>query len=157
MNEDMISNHNSVVKSSDFVYMLGDIGLGASKDLSNILRRLKGRKFLIAGNHDRRYREKSEILEHFEWIKDYHELYVKDGETNQMIVLGHYAHLVWNGCHRNSWNLHGHSHGNLVYDPHARRMDVGVDPNGYYPVSYEQAKGYMSNKTFKPLDHHRSK
>lgn len=53
MNEALISNWNSVVKEKHLVYVLGDFALGTPTEISNILSRLNGKKYLILGNHDR--------------------------------------------------------------------------------------------------------
>ncbi len=34
------------------------------------------------------------------------------------------------------------------------RLDVGVDPRGMRPVSYDDVKAIMTKKVFKPVDHH---
>jgi calcineurin-like phosphoesterase family protein len=50
--------------------------------------------------------------------------------------------------------LHGHCHGNLSYPFVGRIMDAGVDPRGYFPISYEQVKAHMSKIKPIALDHH---
>ena len=62
---------------------------------------------------------------------------------------------VWNTSHYGTWHLYGHSHDNLVDDPHAYSMDVGVDANNYKPLNIEDIGRHMENKVFKPVDHHR--
>ena len=47
MNSIIISNWNSVVKESDMVYILGDIGT------TNAIKLLSGTKYLVRGNHDK--------------------------------------------------------------------------------------------------------
>ena len=51
MNEDMIGKWNRKVTNSDTVYILGDMFF-RSKDPEAILGRLRGKKYLIIGNHD---------------------------------------------------------------------------------------------------------
>lgn len=51
MNSALIDNWNSVVNPGDQIYHLGDFSLGI-KSL-NIVSKLNGRKFLVAGNHDK--------------------------------------------------------------------------------------------------------
>lgn len=51
MNEDIIKNHNTLVKDNDTVYHLGDFCLG-EKYVKEHLARLNGKHILIAGNHD---------------------------------------------------------------------------------------------------------
>ena len=49
--------------------------------------------------------------------------------------LCHYPFKSWNGQHRRSINLHGHSHGKLK--PVPRQFDVGVDVRGYRPIALD--------------------
>lgn len=52
MNETIISNWNSVVKSTDTVYVLGDLSMGQIENAIPLIKRLKGKIILIRGNHD---------------------------------------------------------------------------------------------------------
>lgn len=54
MNDYIIKKWNSVVKSEDIVYHLGDVGFGTIDELKNLLNKLNGTKILIMGNHDAR-------------------------------------------------------------------------------------------------------
>ncbi len=56
MNATMIENYNIVVGKHDICYWLGDVMYGATKEkVRDILSKLRGRKFLIMGNHDRNH------------------------------------------------------------------------------------------------------
>jgi calcineurin-like phosphoesterase family protein len=151
MDETLIKNHNSVVKPDDKVYHIGDVAF--RKDLG-LLSRLNGTQYLIFGNHDY---DRAQLSKYFFMMHDYLEIKVADPEAHhgkQHIVLFHYSMRVWNKSHHGSWQLYGHSHGTLYDDPNLLSMDVGVDPRGYFPISYEQVKAHMKTKTFKPTDHH---
>ena len=52
MNETIIANWNSVVGPDDIIFHLGDFCLGDSAEWINVLNRLNGKIYLIAGNHD---------------------------------------------------------------------------------------------------------
>ena len=52
MNDAIIKNWNSIIKDDDIVIHLGDVGLGDSAKLKQIIPSLKGHKILIKGNHD---------------------------------------------------------------------------------------------------------
>ncbi|MGB1241923.1 MAG: metallophosphoesterase [Chitinophagales bacterium] len=150
MNEEMIKRWNEKVSPEDEVYHLGDVGLCSVGKLRKILNRLNGKIYLIKGNH-----EKSAEACHarFEWVKDYHELVVKDEEHErgeQLIVLFHYAMRVWNVSHWGAYHLYGHSHGALPDDPTMRSFDIGVDCHDFYPLSYEEVKAIMKTKTWTP-------
>jgi len=150
MNEMMIKNWNDVVRPGDLVYHLGDFAFTTLEKATEIARRLNGQKYLVFGNHDKRLRKERDFLAQWVWAKDFAEIKVGD----QKIVLCHYAMLVWNQSHRGAWNLHGHSHGNLPVDKHALRIDVGVDCWDYEPVSYDEIADVMSEREFRPVDHH---
>lgn len=53
MDETLIRNWNQRVKTNDTVYVLGDLMFRNQKPPEEYLDRLKGRKHLITGNHDR--------------------------------------------------------------------------------------------------------
>lgn len=150
MDEMMIANWNSLVKPGDTVYHLGDFSFHGLEKTVKIAKRLMGQKFLIFGNHDKRSRKEKEFTSRWVWCRDIEGITV----DAQRIVLCHYAMLTWNQSHRGAWMLHGHSHGSLPNDPHALRLDVGVDPMGYWPVGFETVRGIMSKKEFVPIDHH---
>jgi calcineurin-like phosphoesterase family protein len=52
MNEYMIEKWNSVVKSGDKVYHLGDVSWKYGEEFASIMARLNGQKQLFVGNHD---------------------------------------------------------------------------------------------------------
>lgn len=150
MDEVLIQRWNEKVSPEDEVYHLGDVGLNSSGKLREILERLNGKIYLINGNH-----EKSAQACHsrFEWIKDYHELVVKDKEFErgeQLIVLFHYSMREWNASHWGTYHLYGHSHGSLADDPNSLSFDIGVDCHNFYPLSYEEVKAIMKTKSWKP-------
>lgn len=78
----------------------------------------------------------------FEAVLDYLEL--KPGVCHgTRMVLSHYPMLSWNGKRRGSIQLHGHIHADRAYNERNRRRgilryDVGVDANGYAPVSRDE-------------------
>ncbi len=54
MNQVLINNWNSIVKSNDDkVFILGDLSLGNKDQIKLIIDQLNGYKILIFGNHDR--------------------------------------------------------------------------------------------------------
>ena len=147
MDEAMINNHNSVVQSDDFVYILGDV---AFKNPANYIRRLNGHKFIIRGNHDKYIEECKSLVG---WIRYFQQITVE----GQKIVLMHYAMRVWPSSHHGAYQLYGHSHGTLEDDPNALSIDVGVDCHNFFPISFKQVQAKMANKNFKPVDHHNAK
>ena len=72
----------------------------------------------------------------FQWVKDYHELVW----NNQKFVLFHYPIEEWADFYKGAIHLHGHQHNMPAYNRQQveaglRRFDVGVDANGFKPVS----------------------
>lgn len=149
MNETLINNWNSKIKSDDVVYHLGDVGFATAELLKPILRRLNGKIYLCRGNH-----EKAALTDgnnsRFEAVWDTRMIYV----NGQQIWLSHYAHRVWDRSHDGAWHLYGHSHGSLPDDPESLSFDIGVDCHNYFPLEFEEVAAIMSQKTYKPVDHH---
>lgn len=160
MNEALIARWNKVVGHDDTIYHLGDFSMKiGDEEIRNIVRRLNGHKVLILGNHDERtIARKSSAFKGVdknlfaEIHPGVHEIWV----GKQKIVLCHYSMEVWNGSHRGSYHLYGHSHGTLPERDDRRSFDVGVDPNGYFPVSYDEVVERMNAKNWKSIDHHGS-
>ncbi len=149
MNKSIIDNWNSVVQHGDDVYIVGDVSFSSLEETVAMLRSLKGRKYLVAGNHDARLRKKQEFIECFTWVKDLHEMVVPDPDapaSNQHIVLCHFPLLSWNRSRYGAWMIHGHTHGVLQDKPWIKRYDCGVDPNGFVPVRYEQLKSVFAGR-----------
>lgn len=148
MDHALITNWNSRVGPKDRVYHLGDVSFHKPDESRKIVSLLNGEIHLISGNHDgpllRRCPDLFESVKQFSEIKTF----------GQRITLCHYALKVWSRSHYGAWSLYGHSHGNLEDDPHALSMDVGVDPNGLAPVSFDEVRERMERKVFRAVDHH---
>lgn len=114
MNEVMVEKWNKKVHAHDEVVILGDFSLGSGEETNRILRRLKGKLFLIRGNHDERYlKDKAFDASRFQWVKDYAEIH----DNKRKIVLSHYPIFCYNGQFRRNaedmpltYMLHGHIH-----------------------------------------------
>lgn len=141
MNKTMIVNHNSVVKSDDTIYMLGDVALGHPKHLKPILERLNGHKILIIGSHDKTTLQYKKYFDHISSRMDI-------TINGHHIALCHYCMRTWSRSHWNSYMLYGHSHGTL--DPIGKSWDVGVDKNNFTPLSLEQIIKIMKNRPDNP-------
>lgn len=152
MREKLISNHNEVVKPGDRVFHVGDMFWRTliNKEALDIRYRLNGQHFYIFGNHDEVFHRSEQVRSSFIWCKERFNLNIK-GYPN--IVLDHYAGRTWLGSHRGSWQLYGHSHGELHefkqgehHDDSNFQLDVGVDCWNYYPVNLDQIKEKMISK-----------
>lgn len=113
MNEYMIEKWNAKVNKNDEVIILGDFSWGNARQTQEVLDRLKGRLYMIKGNHDRFLSDKKYSWDRFIWIKDYAEL--KDNKRK--VILSHYPIACYNGQYRRdetgqpkTFMLHGHIH-----------------------------------------------
>lgn len=129
MTEALIEAHNSVVERSTNVIFLGDFAVGRdSRAIQKIFDKLKGRKHLIIGNHDRN------DVQRLRWSSDpSHRKTIQDGPFK--IYLDHMPIHSWPGMyHRPNpvYHFHGHTHGRLP--SRGRMIDVGVDSWDFAPI-----------------------
>lgn len=140
MDAALINNWNARVQPNDTIYHLGDFTFKASKPIEYYRERLNGKIHLVRGNHDSMTPGLLESL--FESVDDLINIKI-DGQN---IVLCHYAMRTWKRSHNGAWQLFGHSHGELQDDPTQLSMDVGVDCNNFFPVSFEEIREIMAVK-----------
>jgi calcineurin-like phosphoesterase family protein len=130
MNEALVERWNETVGPDDTVWHLGDFAIRQRPPVvADLLARLNGFKYLVAGNNDP---PATRELEGWESVQPYHELKA-DGIS---LVLCHYPFRSWRNMGRGGVNLHGHSHGRLK--PLPRQFDVGVDVWGFRPVTLSE-------------------
>lgn len=155
MDEWLIEQWNLVVPPHGIVFHLGDVSFRNSTQTGKILERLNGEVHLVPGNHDKGH---TNVVQDWGWTVEPQYLEIDVG--GQRIVMCHYAFRSWNKMHYGSWNLHGHSHGNLEQS-NGKQLDVGVDSQAIStllrPVSYVEVALWMSHTQFVPVDHHTQK
>jgi calcineurin-like phosphoesterase family protein len=130
MDAALVARWNATVGEGDEVWHLGDFARTA-KAAAALLPELNGAKHLVTGNND-----PPGVLQ-LGWASV--APYVETEVEGVRLVLCHYPFRSWNGQHRGSLNLHGHSHGRLK--PLPRQFDVGVDVRDYRPVRLEALTG----------------
>lgn len=141
MNEAIVAGWNSVVKSNDTVYILGDILMSKDADACRgFMERLSGRKILVQGNHD--YFVKDYFARSFNFFEEV-TMYKEINYDKHRFVLMHYPIMDWNHMYHGSYMLHGHLHNQAIYNHKnktegLRRYDVGVDANNFMPVSVDK-------------------
>lgn len=130
MNETLIKNYNNVIGKQDICYWLGDIMYGATKDkVANLLRQLRGRKYLIMGNHDRGHSETWWISCGFDKVFS-HPIY----DAENYIMLSHEP-LPEFGNLSPIANIHGHIHiQDYDFKNHNNCINVCVEKTDYRPV-----------------------
>ena len=112
MHQHFLREWNSEITNGDTVYILGDMSLrGRNDKLIALVAQLKGKKVLIKGNHDdlSDYRYKQLFHE----IYDYKEISDCFGGKAYKLVLSHYPILFWNGQHKGTILLYGHTHSSI--------------------------------------------
>lgn len=143
MNEELIARWNAAVHRDDIVFHLGDFCFGKPEQWHYILDRLKGRIYLVLGNHDAGHIN-DEVASRFEGVAFQMRLNV----NGQKIYLNHFPFLSYSGDIHGTWQLFGHIHSSLdnyniisqqrLAVLHPNQYDVGVDNNNFTPVSYRQ-------------------
>jgi calcineurin-like phosphoesterase family protein len=129
MEATIIGNHNSIVGVRDTVYILGDFCFAGRAVSQRYLDSLNGKIHLVTGNHDKSAKKAS-----FASVSDIKVVHI-DGKR---LMLCHYPMRSWSAKQQGSGHLHGHSHG--MMEPLGRSMDVGVDAQGFYPISWPDVK-----------------
>jgi len=143
MDRAILQNLEESLRPKDVLYFLGDLTFKEKiaheffKKFSDIEVEIH----FIVGNHD----SKSVIKIAQEYCAFVG--YLKNIKIEgQHITLCHYAMLLWDKSHFNSWQLFGHSHGRLSLTGLGKQYDVGVDNNGFYPVSFDRLLGIMKER-----------
>ena len=114
MDQYMIRQWNSRVRHGDEVVILGDLCMSKkAKEAEDIIRQLKGKKYLIIGNHDYYLGDKEFDRSLFKWIEPYNEL----NDDRRKIILSHYPVFCYDGQYRRNgdgvpktYMLYGHVH-----------------------------------------------
>lgn len=170
----MVAKWNSVVKPEDEVYCLGDFSL-AFRGVEVYSFRINGTRYLVPGNHDfcHSYHQKSRKLDNREkWVqkyKDYGWNVLPEQTTLNLEGIG-----IVNLCHHpysddNSHDTSGYEDKYAKWRPaddgkvllcghihekwHTKKssegtlmVNVGVDVNGFFPVSEQQLVRTINEK-----------
>lgn len=93
------------IPEEDTLIHLGDICIGNDLEVHEFFELIKCKKILVRGNHDKKSAQ---------WYTEHGWDFVCDGL--EMIFHGHYLHFTHRParpCGNNTFNIHGHTHGNL--------------------------------------------
>ena len=150
MDEVFIKNWNSVVTDNDDVYILGDFCYRNDKSAEWYLRKLKGRKHLVIGNHDGELLKNPQAMAQFETVDKMQ--HITDGDKH--ICLCHFPIAEWNGFHKGHWHIYGHIHGRLddtyyFMRNRERALNAAACINNYTPVSLNEL--IRNNQNFKEM------
>lgn len=151
MDNTLIRNWCKIVKDDDTIIHLGDVGW--TDESIDYMRKLPGKKLLIAGNHDHSRVIKKYVRDGVELLPPIHEVEL----PTHRFVLSHYPIEDWNKRYRGSIHLHCHTHSpnlrnasiprvsdssltlpnNYPAELKCNRFCVGVDSTGFAPISIE--------------------
>lgn len=138
MHEYMIKQWNSVVGKNDYVYHLGDVTFQYHKGFNELMSQLNGAKRLVVGNHDKiwnpnlmRWFEKADLWKGF---KDFD-------------FTASHIPLRLESLRDGNYNVHGHTHTNVLEDPHY--INVCVEQVDYKPIHIEEIASKIKSATYK--------
>lgn len=137
MNEEQVKRYNEVVSDEDIVYIAGDSIMGSDINAGlALLRRLKGTKYFVIGNHDTDARieayKKSGIAADIQFA---YRLKYK-GIT---YLVTHYPTITANGDDLRVINLFGHTHqSSNFFEDKPYMYHIGVDSHNCYPVCIDE-------------------
>lgn len=122
----MVEAWNATVGAGDTVIHLGDFAMGLKGErLERLFASLRGRKILVAGNHDR------QATFALGWESIHERVTVVTG--GHRIVCDHFPLRSWDRAFHGSLHFHGHVHG--AFTGTSQSCDLGVDVWGYRPVA----------------------
>lgn|SRR5574344_1109774 len=153
MDEELVKRWNSVVPADGIVVNCGDFIFANDDNSQNAsiydrwANRLNGRMFLVRGNHDKiPLMVKYDTESHLRTVTDMLVVVIhkEDGTVSRRILACHYPLLAY----PYDYNVYGHVHtlsdgklegqDSFIQDKlRWNQYDVGVDQNGYKPVSYD--------------------
>ena len=157
MNRGLVDRWNDDVTDDDVVWVLGDVAMGHITDSLALIDRLKGRKHLVSGNHDRCFdADRKPHSKAAAWQQHYLDAgfaSVHHGEVRMQIDGADGGVTDVRACHfpfvgdsgdedryldrrpidDGGWLLHGHVHERWRW--HRRMINVGVDAWDYAPVA----------------------
>ena len=146
MDETMVERWNAKVRDDDTVYVLGDLFFRVAT-VEPILKRLKGHKHLVLGNHDPSWTDRVNLADYFESVQT-----LKEGTVDgRLVTMCHYPMLSYPQARR-GYMIYGHIHNNTGDDywplimRRPRMLNAGVDVNNFEPVTFEEL--LANNKDF---------
>lgn len=140
MHEHQIEKWNSVVKDNDYVYHLGDVTFQYHGGFNQLMSRLKGRKRLIIGNHDKIWNPA--LQRHFEKAELWKGFSIKGGDGRGGFTASHFK-LPLNGLRDGAFNVHGHTHQNCDEDRHY--INVSCEVVNHVPVHVDEIVEWINN------------
>jgi calcineurin-like phosphoesterase family protein len=129
-----VKNWNSLITDNDIVYVVGDF---LDKNYSSYhlakVQTLKGKKYLIRGNHDtfsdEFYRNECKFIN----------VYDNPILLDNFWIISHDPQYI--NCYFPYANIFAHVHNNPIYKTHSsRHYCVSAERTNYYPISFDFIK-----------------
>lgn len=137
----LIEKWNSVVGDDDIVYHLGDFAMALHERADRvrwIFSRLRGRKFLVLGNHDiDKHGNPHATVLSLPWEAPPTGFRFTD-DGGRRVILAHYAQRSWQHQQKGSVHFFGHSHGHLLGEGLSRDVGVDMPDTDYTPRTFEE-------------------
>jgi calcineurin-like phosphoesterase family protein len=150
MDAGLVARWNEVVGDDDEVWVLGDVAMGPIAESLGHVARLRGRKVLVAGNHDRCWHGHGDRAT--PWVERYLDagfaeivqgtVPVRVGELDVDVLAGHFPYegdshdedryTEHRPVDAGAWLVHGHVHERWQVE--GRQVNVGVDVWDWRPV-----------------------
>lgn len=164
MDDMLIKNWNDKVPTDGLVFHLGDFCFGRG-NCKRYLNRLNGRVILVIGNHDFNNMSAGDLD-----LFAYHSQQMFISIEKRKIFLNHFPFLCYTGVYRQPedmiWQLFGHVHSHTSSDINSGiggngkdiprlnmlfpcQYDVGVDNNGFAPISWNELKEKIESNIYK--------
>ena len=142
MDESILCNINERVTSEDDLYIVGDFCHWNPKEINPVdyLSRIRGKKHLITGNHDKSLIHNKAARAYFEDIRQYADI----EDNGRRVILFHFPLAEWDGYHRGSYHIYGHVHNNMQNPAFSfmkrldRAFNVSVDVIGFGPKTLDE-------------------
>jgi len=137
MNKEIIRRYNTIIREEDDVYILGDCIMGKLDSGLELLKQLKGKKYLAYGNHDTDNRLKAyKESGMFEDIQMGYRL----SHGKYSLILTHYPTLVANREDpKKVWSIHGHTHDKEKFNKSvSKTYNVCMDAHECFPIDLEE-------------------
>jgi calcineurin-like phosphoesterase family protein len=150
MNKLLVMNWNEVVDVNDTVFVLGDFAMGQISETLPIAGQLRGKKILVAGNHDRCWKTAKQ-KDRDRWLPEYKKYFVEvinhvDMYFDKYDLKLSMNHFPFTGDSHEGDRfmqerpeddgqilLHGHVHD--IWRLNGRQLNVGCDVWNYVPIS----------------------
>ncbi len=149
MDKALIERWNQKVNSEDLVYVVGDFAYRNEKPFDWYLRQLKGKKYLIVGNHDGELWKDSTAMSYFEGVDRQNVLCQGRRQAPLYLSLSP-GRVVWNVL--GNVYVYGHIHNSTdatfqFMKTLDRAFNCGVAINGYEPITFQELE--RNNVAFK--------